>query len=283
MSTRKTTGHTLIEVSCIAATLAVVGALVLPILAAGREQSRRRLCMSNLRRLGQALQIYAQDDPGRFPAVSITVGLPPSTLRRGSVQFFDPADRTMQPSTTGVPSPTVDMWVLIRGSYATPRQYICSSTPDTPDPASDTSAYFDFLTMNHLSYAYQYQHDANRAIIGRSSEPTFPVMADGNPYIKGDLDFGVSIQADRQSQSRGNSVNHTDREGQNVLYQAGHVFFERGPDVGLFGKSLGLLVSRGRDNCYTVAESRGSVDPGNGQPTANRVDLGGRSDACLVP
>ena len=284
--------HRLIEVTAILSCMAVTIALVVPGSSFVGEQNRRRVCMSNLRRLGQACHIYAQDDPGVFPAIAVITGLPPSTAPDGRMDLFDPAVRTTEPSSTGIPSPTVDMWAVLRANVATPRHFICPSTPDTPDPAQDTSAYFDFLSADHLSYAYQYQHDPNRAIIGRDSEPTFPVMADGNPYIKGGLTT-VDITSDRESPARGNSTNHPNRQGQNVLLQAGHVFFLRSPDVGLPGLTAGLISSRGRDNCYTtVSDETGNVDPGDKVPTViptksgrftGICNLGSRSDACLVP
>lgn len=283
--------HRLIEVMAVLSCLAVTAALLVPGVSFVGEQGRRRVCMSNLRRLGQACHIYAQDDPGVFPAIGVTTGLSPSTASDGQMDLFDPAVRTSEPSTTGVPSPTVDMWALLRANLASSPHFICPSTPDTPDPVRDASAYFDFLAADHLSYAYQYQHDPNRAIIGRGSEPTFPVMADGNPYIKGSV--ALDLTQDRNAAERGNSTNHPNRQGQNILFQAGHVFFLRSPDVGLPGQMAGLGSSRGRDNCYTTVANEGAnVDPGNLAPVvyqaesgglAGRCNLGSRSDACLVP
>jgi hypothetical protein len=243
--------------------------------------SKRTVCSANLRGIGQAMYIYAQDGDV-FPSIAQSRTAPDGD---GAMRCFFAADRGPNPpTTTGVPSPTVDMWTLVRANNTTPKQFNCPSTTDIPDPAQDTTAYYDFLTEIHLSYAYQYQHDPNRAPIGTSSEPTFPVMADANPYIKGKV--SSPFIPDRKAQWRGNSNNHTNREGQNVLFQDSHVTFEKGPDVGLSGKfdAANATGSRGRDHIYTTHSNNApSVDPGTAVPLINSCNLGDKSDACLVP
>ncbi len=129
-----------------------------------------------------------------------------------------------------------------------------------------------------------------RRVIGVNAEPTFPVMADGNPYIKGGI-TGITIQDDRRGPGRGNSTNHPFREGQNVLFQDSHVTFEWGPDVGLSGRVSQQVqhISRGRDHCYTTHGTTPTavVDHGSQAPqfqgNQGTCNLGGNSDACLVP
>ncbi|HKQ47828.1 MAG TPA: prepilin-type N-terminal cleavage/methylation domain-containing protein [Phycisphaerae bacterium] len=277
---KKLQAFTLIELLVVIAIIALLISILLPSLSRARELSKRTVCSANLRGIGQAMYIYAQDDPGLFPVIAdVWTGSP-----QGAMILFRPQDRTTEPSTTGIPSPTVDLWSLVRQNNTTPKQFICPSTTDSPDPAQDSLAYYDFETMKHLSYAYQYQHDPNRPQIGTSSEPTFPVMADGNPYIKGNVGT-IILKNDRTSAFRGNSNNHTNREGENILFQDSHVSFEKGPDVGLSGYFEQGVPSRGRDNCYSthLSTSNAKVDPGNAAPTASQCDLGTRSDACLVP
>jgi len=281
---KKQKAFTLIELLVVIAIIALLISILLPSLSRARELSKRTVCASNLRSIGQAFYIYAQDDPGTFPSIAGVFTSP-----EGRFRLTFPQDRTMQPSTTGVPSPTVDMWTVVRANNATPKQFNCPSTTDSPDPAQDTTAYFDFLGGANISYGYHYQHDPNRRVIGTSSEPIFPIMADGNPYIKGGL-TGVGIDQDRNSAFRGNSTNHTNREGQNVLYQDGHVSFEKGPDVGLPGPfSQAVTVSRGRDHAYTTHIDNTFVDPGAARPQGTftqengMANLGSRSDACIVP
>ncbi|HVP10552.1 MAG TPA: hypothetical protein VMV94_05100 [Phycisphaerae bacterium] len=277
---------TIIELLIVAAILALLLAVAVPGLGQSQNEKRLTECTKNLRRLGQANYIYAQDDPGTFPCIGGQ-----RKQNDGAMVIFDPKNREKQPSSDGIPSPTVDLWALLREEYNAkefhlqPKDFICPVTKDVPDPAQDPSAYHDFLSAENLSYAFQFQHDPNRRVLGTSSEPTFPLMADANPYIKGGVkkDFAE----DRLSKYRGNSKNHGKaRPGQNVLFQDGHVTFEKSPDCGLSGKAdPDVDGARGRDNCYTVhsREGKGYVDPGSAAPTATQCNLGSKSDACLVP
>ncbi|HVP09826.1 MAG TPA: prepilin-type N-terminal cleavage/methylation domain-containing protein [Phycisphaerae bacterium] len=286
---KKTKAFTLIELLVVVAIIALLISILLPSLSRARELSKRTVCGANVRGVGQAFYIYAQDDPGTFPAIAST-----TTSPEGGFQVFNSTDRSIEPSTTGCPSPTVDMWAIVRANNTTPKQYICPSTSDVQDPAQDTTVYYDFNSATNLSYAYQYQHDPNRRVIGTSSEPTFPVLGDANPYIKGGLVIGADLVKDRTGAGRGNSFNHTGREGQTVLYQDGHATFEKGPDCGLSG-DVGTTpaalkkISRGRDNIYTVHERNKQVDAGSVAPTLTGAgctglcNLGDQSDTCLIP
>jgi prepilin-type N-terminal cleavage/methylation domain-containing protein/prepilin-type processing-associated H-X9-DG protein len=282
---KRNKAFTLIELLVVVAIIALLISILLPSLSRARELSKRTVCMANERGVGQAFYVYAQDDPGLFPSIAQT-----TTAVTSNCAWFNSSDRTVEPSTTGCPSPTVDMWAIVKANNTTPKQYICPSTPDVQDGAQDTTVYYDFQGPANLSYAYQYQHSTNRRIIGTSSEPTFPVLADANPYIKGGLTTGAP-NLDRTGPGRGNSANHTNREGQNVLYQDGHVLFEKGPDCGISGKITAGCekVSRGRDHVYTTHLATNPVDAGDSKPGqgafpgVGTVNLGDKSDACLTP
>ncbi len=275
---RRSRAFTVIELLTSMAIVLMLMAILLPSASHSRERAKRTVCGTNLRGIGHGLYLYANEDPYGFPMIGPIV-----ISNTGQMRLFHQQDRIGVPSTTGIPSPTVDLWAMVRPSFALPRQFICPSTTDQPDPAADTTAYYDFLSTQNLSYAYQYQHDPNRQVIGPSSEPEFPIAADGNPYVKGGV--SGSIIQDRLSIYSGNSVNHSERDGQNVLFQDGHVVFEKGPDVGLAGRTSIPQVSRGRDNIYTwfVSSSNAFVDPGNAAPNWSICNPGSRSDACLVP
>ncbi len=59
---------TLIEMLVVVAIIAILIALLLPVLGRAREQARRVLCMSNLRQLTMAMTQYAGDNQGRYPS-----------------------------------------------------------------------------------------------------------------------------------------------------------------------------------------------------------------------
>jgi len=60
-------GFTLIELLVVIAIIAILAALLLPVLALAREKASRTACVSNLRQLALAMTMYTQDNNDRMP------------------------------------------------------------------------------------------------------------------------------------------------------------------------------------------------------------------------
>lgn len=60
-------GFTLIELLVVIAIIAILAAILFPVFARAREQARRTACLNNMKQIGTALQMYAQDYDEMFP------------------------------------------------------------------------------------------------------------------------------------------------------------------------------------------------------------------------
>jgi prepilin-type N-terminal cleavage/methylation domain-containing protein/prepilin-type processing-associated H-X9-DG protein len=64
---RRPSGFTLIELLVVIAIIAILAAILFPVFAQAREKARQTACLSNLKQVGNALMMYAQDYDETLP------------------------------------------------------------------------------------------------------------------------------------------------------------------------------------------------------------------------
>lgn len=67
-------GFTLVELLVVIAVISILAAMLMPALARARESARRANCASNLRQVGMALEMYANEQEGNFPTIQRYIG-----------------------------------------------------------------------------------------------------------------------------------------------------------------------------------------------------------------
>jgi len=253
------------------AIIAVLIALLIPALSGVREQANRVKCMSNLRSIGQAMKLYANDNKERYPRTLYVDGSFP--------YFFNDEAR---PDPFSGPNlyandVTMGMFLLVRHRMLKLENFLCPSTNQELDrvfsaggveipptqrsnfrrthPASGTLSYA-FANQYPVTYYYR---DSLRDFKHSPSAPAQnAIAADRNDGI--DRNRTTNPDAPRADIKAMNSRNHRG-EGQNVLFNDGSVQWCKTPFVGY-----------ARDHIYTP------IDPNIAEWEAQ-----GRYDSVLLP
>jgi competence protein ComGC len=85
-SNQRTAALTLVEVLVVIATLAVFVLLIVPAIGTRNYRSKRMMCVSNLRQIGIAYTVWADDNGGKYPRqVSLTNGGAMELIATGNV------------------------------------------------------------------------------------------------------------------------------------------------------------------------------------------------------
>ncbi len=79
MSFRRRKGFTLIELLVVIAIIGILAAMVFPVFARARESARKAVCLSNVKNLALAIQMYLADNNDCFP---------PSEHRQEAIDYF---------------------------------------------------------------------------------------------------------------------------------------------------------------------------------------------------
>ena len=142
---------TLVELLVVIAILALLAALLLPVLGAAQEKARKAACLSNLHQVGVSVQLYAPDNGGRIPYGPIAPA------------FTSPFD--LYPS-TGAPTSLVSLGsgapvalglMLNLGLAGQPNVLFCPGS----DQRLDVATQLTNVGVRQAQSSYYYRHAGN--------------------------------------------------------------------------------------------------------------------------
>jgi prepilin-type processing-associated H-X9-DG protein len=273
-----------VELLVVIGIIALLISILLPSLNKARETANKVKCANNLKQIGLAIQLYANDNKGAYPRTqynaSGTAVSQPDCSNNGNTAAdpFSVVATPVWPTNlyNNVPS---CLFLILRTEDITANVFNCPSTSATPDGfggnnlTAQNRCNFTVIQQN-LSYSYSDPFGTNIKMT-TAMDPGFAVAADINPGTSSpvagaDDVLAVSTSSSSQQQQMGNSNNHA-KAGMNILFADGHVEFD-----------ANCLQGLNHDNIYTYNQP-GFIPATTLLPMANTTGPLDSNDSFMLP
>lgn len=294
MNKRK--GFTFIELIVVIVIIFLLLAVLMPHLGKNKPINARIICGTNLRGIGTAMTVYANDYDDNYPQLP---GTGPWSKELGFAYDLKNPDffPTGSQGNTGR-TITASLYLLVREADVAPKSFICPAAEYFMREERADVKYTDFDGRNtnnfditelldfgpdpyqHVSYSMHNPYGKFPADAKRNAG--FAIAADMNPWFKnGDIvspavnkKVPQIIQLnDKSTWILGNSANHPKKrniEGQNVIWADGHSTFETLPNTGINQDNIFTFHSTDKDP--TEQDIQGGTNPTSRDPENDAKD-----------
>jgi type II secretory pathway pseudopilin PulG len=234
--------------------IALLISILLPSLNRARETANRVKCASNLRQIGQAILMYANENKQAFPRTPMdTSGAPLVTWGSGptSATTPDPFVGTSGTTRESDNDVSASLFLLLRTQDITTGVFVCpSSNAEAWDYGGGSNTAQNWVnfqqtppgtgSFKNLSYSYENPFPSSTAIsngwrLNTSLPADYAVASDINPGTTVPSTTysvtSVPTSAAASTMRLANSANH-EQDGQEVLFGDGHVDWSNNPFCG---------------------------------------------------
>ena len=169
---RRKSGFTLIELLVVITVIGILAAFLFPVLARAREMARRADCASNMRQVGQAFKMYAQDYDERLPSLMLGPGEEQAMWVTSLRPYYKSGDVTRCKSdTASLPFTVAGTKGPVFNSYAHPWNLNHRLLAEIPSPSTTV------LLLENITITTNPAYEAMVVQLGKKSfTPDFGVV-----------------------------------------------------------------------------------------------------------